>query len=98
LTNKYKESIILVWDIVQNREKYNYSINGAYSLITKPNSKLGVILCTDYYINLDVGLNNFYFDHEFSDYPWGVDDQGCKMDKNEYTILYKGKLLMKEMY
>lgn len=98
LTNKYYESILLVWDLVVNREKHNYSITGEYSFITKPNSEFGVVLCSDYYINLDVGLINYYFDHDFSDYPWGADQQGCKMDKKELTVLYKGRLLMKEMY
>lgn len=56
------------------------------------------MLSNDYYINLDVGLINLYFDHNFSDYPWTSDHRGYKMDIAENTILYKGRLLMKEMY
>lgn len=88
----------MLWDIKSNTEKYNYSIKGDYSYIRKPDSEFGVVLCKDYYINLDVGLINYYFDHNFSDYPWGVDQQGYKMNKGEHTILYKGKLLMKDTY
>ena len=41
---------------------------------------------------------NSYFDHDFSDYPWTSKQQGFKMDRSENVILYKGELLMKEMY
>jgi hypothetical protein len=98
MTNIYDEIILLIWDLVKNTEKYNYSVVGEYSYISKPNSEFGIILCKDYYINLDVGLINYYFDHDFSTYPWTDNDQGFKMDRSEKTILYKGKLLMKEMY
>ena len=98
ISNKYNEQILLVWDIKNNCEKYNYSVVGDYSFISKNDSDFGIILSKDFYINLDNGLINYYFDRDFEDYPWGDDDQGCKMDKKEQTILYKGKLLMKEMY
>lgn len=98
LHNKYDEVILLVWDLKKNAEKYNYSVVGDYSYISKPDSEFGIILCQDYYINLDVGLINYYFEKDFSTYPWTDNDQGWKMDKTEKTVLYKGKLLMKEMY
>ena len=90
--------LICLWDLKKNAEKYNYSVEGDYSYISKPDSEFGIILCQDYYINLDVGLINYYFDHDFTTYPWTDNDQGWKMDKTEKTVLYKGKLLMKEMY
>lgn len=98
LSTNYDEYILLIWDLVTNKEMYNYSLETDYKYITKPDSKFGIILAHDFYINLDLGLINYYFDYNFRTFPWSSDDRGMKMDKNEKTILYKGKLLMKEMY
>lgn len=44
LHNKYDEVILLVWDLKKNAEKYNYSVEGDYSFISKPDSEFGIIL------------------------------------------------------
>ena len=98
LSTIYEELVLLIWDLKTNSEVINYSLETEFSYIGKPGNQYGIVLTSDFYINLDLGLINYYFDHGFSKFPWTSQDQGYKMDKNETTILYKGKLLMKEMY
>lgn len=98
LSTDLDELILLTWDINHNKEMLNYSIEGDYSYISCPSTKNGLILSDEYYVNLDRGLINYYFDYDFTNYPWTQAHQGYKMDKKEETILYRGKLLMKEMY
>ena len=97
-STNYDELVLVIWDLKKNSEKFNISLNNSFSYINKPGWEFGVVLSGSHYINLDIGLVNTYFDHDFSDYPWSSNEQGFKMDRSENVILYKGELLMKEMY
>ena len=98
LSTNYDELVLVIWDLKVNSEKFNLSLDRSVAYINKPGGCYGIILWGSYYINLDIGLMNNYFDHDFFDYPWTNKQQGFKMDRSENIILYRGELLMKEMY
>lgn len=58
--------MILVWDLVNDEEIFNYSTKSQnYFLTNGANSKIGYLMVDDVYINLDEGLENYYFEYKF---------------------------------
>lgn len=58
--------MILVWDLVNDEEIFNYSTKSQnYFLINGANSRIGYLMVDDVYINLDEGLENYYFEYKF---------------------------------
>lgn len=66
-TINYIESLFIVWDMIKDEEIFNYSTNSSeYFLLNGAKSKIGYLMVDDIYINLDEGIENYYFECKFS--------------------------------
>ncbi|CAI2365026.1 unnamed protein product [Moneuplotes crassus] len=90
------QHLVLVWDIVHNKELQNFSPKNYCSYITGPKSRAGYLLVDNTYINLDDGLINCYFEHQFNSNFFYGQTGGYRMNKNEEIILCGGHLITKE--
>ena len=61
----YTDHLIVVWNVEENREMSNFSTNKDFLHINGPRSDSGFILNGDTYVNLDNGLINYFFEHDF---------------------------------
>ena len=81
LSNDLNESIILTWDLLENKEIHNYSINGKYVFINGPSSETGYILNNNKYINLDTCLPNYFYKYNFAEFST-IWNNGFKISSN----------------
>ena len=70
--------MLVVWDIENNKEFKNYSVEGRFQIIHGESSKIGYLLAGNYYVNLDYCLANYFFDHNFNSCYFDILD-GYKM-------------------
>jgi len=82
MSNIINETVFLVWNLRENIEVRNFSINGSYTFVHGPNSNTGYILHSFKYINLDNCLPNYFFDYDFT---------GISLNNNGYKINKNGK-------
>lgn len=73
--------ILLVWNVEENREVYNFSTSEDWSFIYGPGSKAGFILNQETYVNLDTGLINNFFQYKFSDDKYFKNTCGYKINE-----------------
>ena len=68
------EHVFVVWDLENNGELWNYSMKGEFRFAQGFSSEAGYILTANSYINLDNGIANPFFDHNFvaSNYSYSV--------------------------
>jgi hypothetical protein len=92
----YKDHLILVWDMTENREKYNFSTDTDFTFINGPGSKSGYILNGETYVNLDTGLINYFFEYTFTSTCFYDQDGGFRINRNEDIILEYGDFILKE--
>ena len=64
------EHVFVVWDLENNGELWNYSMKGDFRYIQGSSSEAGYILTANSYINLDNGIANPFFDHNFVTYNY----------------------------
>ena len=89
--------LILVWDIINNKEVSNYSCDSFKQHVNGKSSEAGYILCSKFYVNLDLGIENHFFEHDFSEFtPEYRISGGFKMNQSEDCILDYGNLIRKE--
>ena len=94
LWNNY-DHLLIVWNIEENKEVYNFSTSKPWIFVNSPHSGAGIILNEDTYVNLDKGLINYFFEYSFSSYP--LDDQnGYKINKEEDIVLERCNIITKE--
>ena len=93
---KGSDYLLLVWNIEENREVYNFSTSNYWSFIYGPGSKAGFILNGDTYVNLDTGLINYFFEYQFTNY--GFYDQTCgyRINSPQDLVLENGNIITKE--
>lgn len=87
MSNKLKESIFIVWSLLENREISNYSIQGDYKFIRGSKSETGYVLSGYKYINLDTCIPNYFFDFDFSGFNM-VNSNGYQMNQNGRQIIF----------
>lgn len=93
---KNNDYIILVWDIHENKEVYNFSTSSFWSFIYGPGSKAGYILNGDTYVNMDKGLINYFFEYNFPNTGFYEQRCGYRINKLEDIILEYGNIITKE--
>ncbi|CAI2364011.1 unnamed protein product [Moneuplotes crassus] len=85
--------ITVVWNLKENIEQYNFSSTECPCYFFGKNSRFGYIWCSEYYVNLDLGLKNFYFEH----YYYGASSsKGYLINKKEDLFLSSSVLITKE--
>ena len=89
------DSLLIVWNIDENKEVSNYSTSKKWMFINGPNNKAGYLVNEDIYVNLDFGLPNNFFEHDYLDFGLS-DNKGYRIANSERYILEKGCLLTKE--
>ena len=57
--------LLIVWNIEENREVYNFSTSKYWFFMNGPQSKAGFILNGDTYVNLDKGIVYYFFEYNF---------------------------------
>ena len=95
LKGSRSDYITIVWDLFSNKEVSNHSCKTFTTHINGSNSKAGYILCDDYYINLDIGLPNYFYEWKFVN----INSRfigGYMMNTIEDWIIRSGKLYRKE--
>ena len=93
--SKDSDYLLIVWNIEENREVYNFSTSKSWSFIYGPQSNAGIILNEGTYVNLDKGLINYFFEYKFQNY--GLSDQnGYRINLNEDLVLEYGSIITKE--
>ena len=91
LRSTVEESIYMVWSLETNNEVSNYSAKNTCYFANGSGSQTGYVFCDDnYYVNLDVGIPNYFFDSNFV-FDSGNSGNGFKIDKNESYVLYQSK-------
>ena len=95
-SKNYTNSLILVWDVLRNREVYNFSTSKTVSYIRGINNKAGFILNGDTYVDLDKGLINYFFEYNFLGTSFYDQHGGCRINKDQDLILENGNLITKE--
>ena len=89
------DSLLIVWNVDENKEVSNFSTSSKWIFITGPNNKAGFLLNKDVYVNLDYGLVNYFFEHDYLDYGFS-NKNGFRITDSEKYILENGWLLTKE--
>lgn len=94
---KGQKHLILVWDVVENKEVFNLSCENVNVYMHGPNSGTGYIMDGKKYINLDKGLINYYFEVDFAANT-GLWDQkwGYRINRSEEIIILSGHIITKE--
>ena len=87
--------LLIVWDIEENREVYNFSTSKSWSFVNGPQSRAGIILNEDTYVNLDKGLINYFFEYIFQSYTFN-DQNGYRINPEEDLVLEYGNIITKE--
>ena len=62
LSNNDYKFLTLVWDLITNTEKHNYSSDSYNKHFSGANSASGYLLMNDFYVNLDTGLANYFYE------------------------------------
>lgn len=93
---EYTDYLLLVWDIEENREVYNFSTTNTWSFIYGPGSKAGFILNGDTYVNLDKGLINYFFEYDFNSNAFYEQVSGYRINKDQDLVLEYGNIITKE--
>ena len=83
LSSDLGESTFITWSLTENQEVHNYSIKGKFTYISGLSSEAGYILNNNRYINLDTGLPNYFFNHNFAELDENL--------RNGYKINRDGK-------
>ena len=83
LSSDLGESTFITWSLTENQEVHNYSIKGKFTYISGLSSEAGYILNSNRYINLDTGLPNYFFNHNFAELDENL--------RNGYKINRDGK-------
>ena len=60
---KDDETLFVIWDCESNMEQRNFSCDSEWRYGHGLHSRAGYIYATDYYVNLDTGIKNYYFEH-----------------------------------
>ena len=94
LKNK-KDSLLIVWNIDENKEVSNYSTSKKWMFINGPKNKAGFILTGDVYLNLDWGLANHFFEYDFKRSVM-KSKNGYRITQSEDRILENGWLITKQ--
>jgi len=63
---KGSDYLLLVWNVEENKEVYNFSTSEIWSFMLGPNNKAGYIMNGETYVNLDKGLINYFFEYKFT--------------------------------
>jgi len=92
----YTHHLILVWNIVDNKETQNFSTSKTFYHINGYRSKAGFILNGDTYVNLDTGLINYFFEYDFVNQGMYEQKGGLRISKNEDLVLDYGWVITKE--
>jgi hypothetical protein len=93
---KGSDYLLLVWNIEENREVYNFSTSKYWSFMNGPNNKAGFILNGDTYVNLDKGLINYFFEYEFPNTSFYDQVGGYRINEKQDLILEYGNVITKE--
>ena len=94
--SKNTDNLLLVWDVEENREVYNFSTNKTWYYMMGAKSKAGYIKNGDTYVNLDKGLINYFFEYDFVNQGFYDQKGGFTINKNEELILEYGNIITKE--
>ena len=94
--SKDSKYLILVWDIVNNKEILNFSSSSYWQYVLGRKSKAGYILNGDVYVNLDKGLINYFFEYTFSGNGFYNQQCGMRINDEEDIILENGSIITKE--
>jgi hypothetical protein len=92
----YTSHLILVWNVNENKEKFNFSTNNDFQFINGPGSKAGFILNAETYVNLDTGLINYFFEYEFTSTAFYEQVNGYRINRKQDLILEYGNVITKE--
>lgn len=90
----YNDNLILVWNLETNSEVFNYSTNTYLDHINGLKSKAGYIRCNQHYVNLDLGLENHFFEKNFNSVF--TTNCGTLINKTEDCMLEDHYLVRKE--
>ena len=85
--------LIIVWDIEANIEHSNFSSEALPFFFLGANSRFGYIWCNDYYVNLELGLKNYYFEHYLGYFSFNA---GYLMNKKEDLFIEGFNIVTKE--
>ena len=78
--------LLIVWNIEENREVYNFSTSKYWFFMNGPQSKAGFILNGDTYVNLDKGIVYYFFEYNFQNSTFN--------NRNKYWINTKEDLIL----
>jgi hypothetical protein len=79
--------LTVVWNIDKNIEDSNFSSETEPTYFYGSNSRRGYIYANDYYVNLDLGLKNYYFEHAEPYLSFSNNSYGYKINKSEDMIV-----------
>lgn len=85
--------LTVVWNLEENIEKFNMSTPSCPHYFYGQNSRFGYLWCQEFYINLDLGLKNYFFEYSLND---SANNIGYLMNKREDLFLHNTMLITKE--